>query len=701
MSFEQIDYRYYLEQNRLKESDRFQPVFEAVENAFNAIEERRRIETGPPGGKIRILIHRDDSQRTIEAGDLKGQSTPPELTGVTIIDNGIGFRDENWQAFKTVYTSHKRRLGGKGVGRLSYLQAFGEATVTSTFAEAGKWKQRRFAITRTPEGVSDDTVEFFADADCETIVVLKHFEQKYRKKAPKHLDAITRSFVQHFFQRFSVDDGISCEITDKWDDREIDLHRFCSEEFMIRKQEQTIQINGHDLSITHSKCKTRVADKHEVMLCANGRVVTQHDVPKGILPTKKKLDSAQGGYFYVAFVNGFVLDSNANPDRLGFALEDVSEDGDLFPDDLPTIQMIVDEVSKAGREFLASDIDPLEAEHRKRIIEYCNKKLPYMPLLTHRIEHLMQIPFGLSEREFDKEVWSIYSDWKGDIRKRFRQMSKTVRENTDQLREFTEGYREIIRDMGQMAVYELAEYVTDRRAVIDFLDASMAQDGDGKFRDEDAIHDIFFPRKQTSNDIAWDESNLWLIDERLAFQQFAASDIPLRTMGLDGSVSKDRPDVAIAYDKMFDATFAFGDKQPPFSSLTLIEFKKPERKDYNEKEHPVAQALRYIREIRESKLIMHSGRRFRIEENSPIHIYVICHIVENLTKYMSGYTYFESPDGQGFTVHMPRENALLQIITFEKLIADAKKRNEVFFRKLGIDGDIELRSADESDEEAA
>lgn len=688
MSFEQIDYRYYLEQNKLKESHRFQPIFEAVENAFNAIEERKRLEPNAPDGEVRILIHRDDLQRTIEAGEVKSQSTPPELTAVTIIDNGVGFRDTNWQAFKTVYTSHKRSLGGKGVGRLSYLQAFGEAIVTSTFVEADKYKVRRFSITRTPEGVSDDIIDFFDDADCETVVVLKQFEQKYRKKAPKRLDAIARRFVQHFFQRFSIDDGISCEISDDWEDRKIDLHRFCSEEFMIRKQEQTIHINGHDLSVTHSKCKTRVADKHEVMLCANGRVVTQHDFPKGILPTKNKLDCDLGAYFYVAFVNGIVLDKNVMPDRLGFVLEDVSEDGSLLPDDSPTIQEIVDAVSKAGRKFLASDVDPLEAEHRKRIIEYCNKKLPYMPLLTHRMEQLMQIPFGLSVSDFDKEVWGIYSDWKGDIRRRFREMSKTVRENTKQLREFTEGYRAIIRNISQLAVYELAEYVTDRKAVIDFLDQSMTLDADGKFRDEDAIHDIFFPRKQTSNDIAWDESNLWLIDERLAFQQFAASDIPLSTMGLDGSVSKDRPDVAIAYDKMFDATFAFGDRHPPFSSLTLIEFKKPERKDYNEKEHPVAQALRYIREIRESKLITHSRRKFRIEKDSPIHIYVICHIVDNLTKYMSGYTYFESPDGQGMTVHMPRENALLQIITFEKVIADAKKRNEVFFRKIGIDGDI-------------
>lgn len=700
MSFEQIDYRHYLEQNKLKESHRFQPVFEAVENAFNSIEERDRIESDAPTGYVSITIHRDDRQRVTDSTDTRKQMTPPEILGVTVTDNGIGFREANWLAFKTVYTSHKKSQGGKGVGRLSYLQAFREASVESRFEENGKAFLRRFTITRTPDGVSDPDVEEASDTEPLTTVSLRHFEHIYRKKAPKQLEAIARQFVVHFFQRFSVDDGIKCVLKDDWDDSEVDLQEFCRDEFMLRKKDETISVGGFDLTVTHSKCKTSVADKHQVMLCANSRVVTPFDVPPGILPTKKKLNGSQGGYFYVAFVSGPLLDENANQDRLGFALEDTPESTEALPDDTPSLQQLVQVVSDAGRKFLASDIDPLEAEHRKRITEHCNQKLVYRPLLSHRMEQLMAIPLGLSDREFSKEVWSVYSEWKGDIRKRFNEMAKTVRENTDKLRDFTEGYRQVLRDMSQMAFYELADYVTDRRAVIDFLDSSMAIDEDGKFRDEDAIHDIFFPRKQTSNDIAWDESNLWLIDERLAFQQFAASDIPLAHMGLDGSVSLDRPDVAIAYDKLFDATFAFADRQLPFTSLTLVEFKKPERTNYNEKENPIAQALRYIREIRDKKTITHSGKKFRLTDNSPIHIYVICHIVENLKKHMSGFNYIESPDGEGLWLYMPHENALVQVMSFEKLIADAKKRNDVFFQKLGIDRDFNFVHP-AADEEAA
>jgi hypothetical protein len=170
-----------------------------------------------------------------------------------------------------------------------------------------------------------------------------------------------------------------------------------------------------------------------------------------------------------------------------------------------------------------------------------------------------------------------------------------------------------------------------------------------------------------------------LIDERLAFQDFVASDIPLKDIGLDGSVALTRPDIATLYDKLFDTTFAFSDDALPFTSLTLVEFKKPERSSYNEKENPVAQAIRYIREIREKKAFTRDNRVFRLQPNSPIHVHVIYHIVDNLLDELQGYNYCQSTDGEGIWLYMDNLNAIVEIISFEKLIADAKKRNEVFF----------------------
>jgi len=44
------------------------------------------------------------------------------LEKIEIIDDGEGFTDKNLQYFDEICTSHKDEIGGKGVGRLSYLK---------------------------------------------------------------------------------------------------------------------------------------------------------------------------------------------------------------------------------------------------------------------------------------------------------------------------------------------------------------------------------------------------------------------------------------------------------------------------------------------------------------------------------------------------------------------------------------------------
>jgi len=688
MGYSKFNYENYLDQNKLREAHRFQPLFEAIENAFNSIEERILEEPSLNDGRIEIQIQRV-KQRTF-AEILKTSLQPPEVIGFSVIDNGVGFRPSNWSAYQEVYTSYKKAKGGKGVGRLSYLQAFDHADVRSVYLSEGKCYCRTFKIVRSHDGTARETNKEVEKQEQLTILNLHSFNLRLRRKAPKALDAIARQIAEHFFKRLSVGSQISIHLKDDWDGRAIDLRKFCNEEMVIDKAEASLEIGTHVFRVTHTKCRTRVSDKHQVHLCANNRVVTSHALNTFHLPAKGALACGEDKYFYVAFVEGDILDSEATQDRLGFTLPH-EEEGDregelkLGDDALPSIEKIVTAVGGAAKEFLKTDIDPLLKQHRERIEVFCRSDVVYLPLLKHRMDKLMLIPINLTDSEFEQAIWKIYHEWKFDVRQKFNQMAKTIRDNVQDFRIYREGYREALRDLNQMAMHELAMYVTDRRAVIDFLWDRLAASTNGKFQDEDAIHDIFFPRKETSMDIAWDESNLWLIDERLAFQQFAASDLPFSEQMVD-SDSKQRPDVNVLYDRVFDQTFAFTDSEvTPFNSVTLIEFKKPERKNYDEKENPVAQAVRYIKEMRAKKVFTHSRHVFRISDNAPIHIHVICHIVDELRGHLDIYNPIETPDGEGLIIYLNPYKAYIQISSFEKLIADARKRNEGFFRKLGID----------------
>lgn len=53
------------------------------------------------------------------------------LEGISIEDDGEGFTNENVNYFDEICTSHKTQIGGKGVGRLSFLKYANDVTVKS------------------------------------------------------------------------------------------------------------------------------------------------------------------------------------------------------------------------------------------------------------------------------------------------------------------------------------------------------------------------------------------------------------------------------------------------------------------------------------------------------------------------------------------------------------------------------------------
>ena len=60
--------------------------------------------------------------------------------------------------------------------------------------------------------------------------------------------------------------------------------------------------------------------------------------------------------------------------------------------------------------------------------------------------------------------------------------------------------------------------------MIALLDKKLELNKDGKFPNEDIIHDLIFPRKSTTDQLAFEDHNLWIIDECLTFHAFAASE---------------------------------------------------------------------------------------------------------------------------------------------------------------------------------
>ena len=131
---------------------------------------------------------------------------------------------------------------------------------------------------------------------------------------------------------------------------------------------------------------------------------------------------------------------------------------------------------------------------------------------------------------------------------------------------------ESINDVGKA---NLAKYIVHRKVLITLLEKSLKRRDTGMYPIEE-IHKIIFPLKNTSDDITYEDHNLWIIDERLAYHNYLSSDIPLKQVKKITSKSDLRPD-----SLMFNTPIALVGEEAPYSSIVIFEFKRPMRNDYS------------------------------------------------------------------------------------------------------------------------
>lgn len=199
----------------LAESKALWPLFEAIVNSIQAIEDSPNKDRG----RITIMAEREPSMQTQVKQDQK--ELLEKFESFTVIDNGIGFNDTNYHSFRTAYSTLKVKKGCKGIGRFLWLKAFEEVEIHSTFFENGSFFSRDFSFDSehgiTPE---ENNVTISGEKESRTSVKLKNFLPKYRNKAPVELDAVAKKIIEHclpFFisgvcPQIIIQDGISSPI---------------------------------------------------------------------------------------------------------------------------------------------------------------------------------------------------------------------------------------------------------------------------------------------------------------------------------------------------------------------------------------------------------------------------------------------------------------------------------------------------------
>ncbi|MGO9271345.1 MAG: hypothetical protein ACLQOO_13985, partial [Terriglobia bacterium] len=123
---------------------------------------------------------------------------------------------------------------------------------------------------------------------------------------------------------------------------------------------------------------------------------------------------------------------------------------------------------------------------------------------------------------------------------------------------------------------------------------------------------------------------------------------------------------------------------PPFSSLTLIEFKRPGRNAYDDETNPISQVYKYVRDIKAGKAKDRKGRPITVPDHTPIYVYIICDITPKLREHAENHPLTATPDLDGYFGYNQNLKTYVEIISFNKLVGDAKRRNAVLFEQLGL-----------------
>jgi hypothetical protein len=196
---------------------------------------------------------------------------------------------------------------------------------------------------------------------------------------------------------------------------------------------------------------------------------------------------------------------------------------------------------------------------------------------------------------------------------------------------------------------------------------------------EQSVHEIIFPLRTTSDDIAYDQHNLWVLDERLAYHYFLASDKRLSHIEPAESNSPSRPDLVI-----FNNPFAFADQKDWMSSVVVVEFKRPMRNDYTDETNPIKQVYDYIRELRTQRKLDKEGRPVRLGENTPAYVFIVCDLTPKMVNCAVDSGLIPTIDGKGYFGFNTALRCYIEVLSYDKVVSDSQKRSRVLFERLGI-----------------
>ena len=660
------------------------PVFDAVVNSIHSIEEAG---ISSENGTITVEILRKvtTGQFDFKGGQKKrGPDAIDDIVSFKVIDNGIGFNDVNMRSFNTLDSEYKAAKGCRGVGRLLWLKAFDKAVINSIYRDETDVLKPRAFVFDAASGIRGKKISNApGDATRSTCVQLDGFRKRYREASNKTIRTIANSLFEHCLWYFVRKGGAPTIIVkDKDIDESIKLDDIYEEHMVSSAVSETISIKENDFELTHVKLRAHSSQAHIIAFCASNRPVQEENITGKIPGLYGKIRDVNGEFVYACYVSSPFLDENVRSERTGFDIEEKVEE--IFAEKEISLSEIRDAIISKASEHLSKYLEENKKKAKDRVEDFVSHKAPrYRPILKRIPEDKLHFDPNISDKELDLTLHKHLSEIEGKLLADGHDVMKP-RERED----YPQYYRrlqEYLKTAEDIKKSDLVNYVFHRKVILDLLEQAIQRGEDGKYAREDLIHNLIMPMQKDSNEIMFDSCNLWLLDERLAFHNYLASDKTLLSMPITGCTETKKPDICGL--NVFDNPILVseGDRLP-LASIVVIEIKRPMRNDAveGEEKDPIEQALGYLDKIRHGTVQTALGRPIPKSENIPGFCYVICDITPSIERRCKMHDAIITIDGLGYFFYKKNFKAYVEVISFDRLVNTAKERNRAFFDKLGL-----------------
>lgn len=602
-----LDIRGSLKNTKLS-SNQYVVFEELIANAIDACLIRRANDPSAPDMSIAVEVN-------FSRANLFGDE---EVINVSCSDNGCGLGDDQLKAFLTKDTSYKDDLAisgigkCKGAGRIQFFHHFAAMTIVSTYCEGDRCLKRklRYAEPQKQIEVSDFSTDPGVITDIGTIIELQQFKEVVRSRM-SHGDALSSLFSARvlkkqmlvaFLQRLV---GLGEQLgnfeirftTRHWKDKEAqeDMLRLADLPAVTAKRSINVAereprtgdrlgtFQKFDLSHYRLEAEQYDLARNAIAFCAKSTPVK--DITNRYLRTRTEQNKPVSGFHHIVLIEADYLDTRVNEQR---------DDFDNIPDEIPSGDLFSSE--KLSYSDIHEALDPVIDE---MVTPADWKKDEVLKAATDQFgisEAMLQdtktrIVYGESAQSVAERVLSKYQKAVIDETAAIFTLKKEIIMAEPDSDEFRQKIHELswkyTSSLKNFDMANLSQLIVRRAAIVEILDLacgrqlSMQALTDGMRRkDEEIIHNIFFPMRKDSTETT--DHDIWLLSEEYQYYDYISSDLPLSNIKWNDNSNVFEGDIDDALRKVLEKrTVENRGKRPDIAvfskegSAIIIEFKSP------------------------------------------------------------------------------------------------------------------------------